>query len=102
MGGCGGKKKRQRAKEAATLGGKFDSIGQREEQQANLKLVTRLMGEIGPDGEKKVSSNDRLFLQDVRIKLNQSGSAAMFGWRQVEAMVRIHAEVVGARKPSIG
>lgn len=92
MGGCGGKKARERRKAGtSTLGGKFDSIGQAEEQKANHALVVRLLGDILPL-IYYVSSNDRLFLQDVRIKLNTFGPAATFGWRQVEAMVRVHAE----------
>lgn len=97
MGGSGGKRQRERQK-ASTVGGKFNSIGSAEEQRANKELVVKLMGEVGSDGERMVSSNDRLFLQDVRIKMNQMGNSAAFGWRQVEAMVRIHAEVMGKRK----
>jgi hypothetical protein len=94
MGGCGGKKAREKRKAGtSTVGGKFDSIGQVEEQQANHALVVRLLAEIIPLVHH-ASSNDRLFLQDVRIKLNQQGSNAQFGWRQVEAMVRVHAEVL--------
>jgi hypothetical protein len=96
MGGCGGKKQRERLKATATLGGKFNSIGSREEQQSNLALIVKLLGEIGSDGV--VSSNDRLFLDDVRIKLRQMGQNASFGWRQVEKMVAVHKAVVEGRR----
>ena len=98
MGGCGGKKAREKRKAGtSTLGGKFNSIGQAEEQKANHRLVVEKLGEV-LSLIKYVSSNDRLFLQDVRIKLNSFGSAATFGWRQVEAMVRIHAECLAKER----
>lgn len=99
MGGCGGKKQREKAKGkiAATIGGQYSSTGNLTDQQNNLALVTKLMGEIGQDGEKYAHPEDRIFLQDTRIKMNQFGSGATFGWRQVEAMVRVHKEVMDAR-----
>ena len=93
MGGCGGKKQREKRKAGTGPGGQFDSIGQKEQQQQNLALCTRLLGEIGSDGERLADSNDKLFLQDCRIKLNQFGANAMFGWRQVESMVRVHGYI---------
>jgi len=101
MGGCGGKKQRERAKAAAaTMDGKFNSVGDMSQQKDNLALVTKLLGEIGRDGMVLpcVSSNDRLFLADCRIKLNQQGARAVYGWRQVESMVRIHKAVVAYRE----
>ena len=101
MGGSAGKKARLRRKAGtSTVGGKFNSIGNQTEQQANHALVVRLLGEVLPMLQY-VSSNDRLFLQDVRIKLNVHGSAAQFGWRQVEAMVRVHAECLEADKERV-
>jgi hypothetical protein len=101
MGGCGGKKQREKAKAAATgtIDGNFNSIGNAQQQQNNLALVTKLMGEIGPDGSSLpcVDSNDRLFLNDCRIKMNQGGSTSVFGWRQVAGMVRIHKAVMEYR-----
>jgi hypothetical protein len=98
MGGCGGKKQRLKAK-TATIDGNFNSIGNVSEQKQNLALVTKLMGQIGSDGVHLpcVSDNDRLFLNDCRIKMNQSGSNAVFGWRQVEAIVRVHKAVIEYR-----
>ena len=93
MGGSAGNKARERRKAGtSTLGGKFSSIGTGEEQKANHRLVVEKMTEVLPM-IRHVSSDDLLFLQDVKIKLNSHGSAASFGWRQVEAMVRIHTEV---------
>ena len=90
MGGSAGKKARLKRKTGtSTLDGKFNSIGGKEEQQANHALMVGKLGEVIPL-LRFVTSDDRLFLQDVRIKLNQSGSNAVFGWRQIEAMVRIH------------
>ena len=100
MGGCGGKKRREKAK-AGTLDNNFNSIGTAQDQMQNLELVTRLMGEIGMDGERMVDSNSKLFLQDCRIKLNQKGTGAMFGWRQVEKMVALHKQVTEQRNAEI-
>lgn len=100
MGGAGGKKARHKARESetTTLGGKFLSVGSREEQASNLALVVKLMGEIGIDGERHVrDQNDLNFLSDCRIKLNQGGGYTTFGWRQVEVIVRIHKMVEEAR-----
>ena len=93
MGGCGGKKTREKRKAGtSTLGGKFSSIGSSEEQKANHRIIVEKLAEVIPL-IRHVSSDDRLFLQDCKIKLNSYGSAASFGWRQVEAMVRIHTAV---------
>jgi hypothetical protein len=75
-------------------GGKFDSIGNKSQQQENLALAVRLLGEIGADGKEMVPTNERLFLIDCMIKINQEGTRATFGWKQVEELVRIHAEVM--------
>lgn len=99
MGGCGGKKQRERQKAASTIGGKFDSTGKSADHKANCALVTAKVGEIlgmlqdAPHGHSWADTNDRLFMQDVRIKLNQYGSNAVFGWRQVEAVVALHGRV---------
>lgn len=84
----------------STLGGKFDSIGNVSDQTQNLALITRLLGEIGQDGYALpcVTPNDRIFICDCRIKLNQEGGRAVYGWRQVEKMVEIHRRVVDERK----
>jgi hypothetical protein len=73
--------------------GKFDSIGDKSQQAENLSLVVRLLGEIGQDGKEMVPPIERIFLTDCLIKINQMGGSAAFGWRQVEEVVRIHAEV---------
>lgn len=78
-----------------TLGGKFESIGSAEQQGDNLALVTKLMGEID---RAKVAEADRFFIEDVQSKLAGSPGIkrGMFGWRQVEAVVRIHKYVMEA------
>lgn len=94
MGGCGGKKQREKRKVGtSTLGGKFSSIGSGEEQRANHRLIVEKLAEVIPLVHH-VSSDDRLFLQDCKIKLNQLGAAATFGWRQVEAMMRIYTDAM--------
>jgi len=96
MGGSGGKRERQRR--VSTLGGKFQSIGSKEEQDSNRELVVRLMARIGPEGEKEVGTIDRIFLQDCKIKMNQFGQNVQFGWRQVENIVRIHDQIMAKRE----
>ena len=101
MGGSGGKRYRDRLKRTeATINGNFNSIGNASEQKQNLALVTRLLGEIGHDGyySAVVDSNERLFLTDCKIKLNQEGSRATYGWRQVEKLVAIHSRVMKHRE----
>ena len=94
MGGCGGKKTREKRKAGtSTLGGKFSSIGSSEEQKANHRIIVEKLAEVIPL-IRHVSSDDRLFLQDCKIKLNSYGSAASFGWRQVEAMMRIDTDAM--------
>lgn len=78
-------------KSTSTLGGKFNSIGTREEAEGNTALVRRLSASITPAQFTKLEAGDRVFLEDVRYKLRVgSGSKAQFGWRQVEAMVALH------------
>jgi hypothetical protein len=95
-----------KSRPATTIGGKFQSTGKAEEQRENRALVIRLMGEIGADGKATVAKNDQLFLEDCMVKLNRySGSSAglaVFGWRQVEKMVALHAEVMAAREVANG
>lgn len=79
-----------------TLGGKFQSTGRAEDQNANKALITRLIAEIGQDGFDMLPPEDRIFLQDTRDKLSDRASN-MYGWRQVEAVVRIHAVVIQMR-----
>lgn len=100
MGGSGGKRYRDRVKAAtATIDGNFNSIGDVSEQKQNLVLVTRLLGEIGQEGYAYpiVTSNERLFINDCRIKLNQEGGRSVYGWRQVASLVAIHQRVVAYR-----
>lgn len=76
------------------VGGKFHSTGTKGQMADNLALVTRLVGEIGSDGRALVEPKDLPFFDDTLYKLQRSGSAGgMFGWKQVEAMVRIHKYV---------
>jgi hypothetical protein len=84
-----------------TIGGKFDSTGAAADQQRNCQLVTTLMGEIGRDGADLVAIPDQYFLTDCRIKLNESGSKAVFGWRQVEKIVAIAAMVKEIRRQQV-
>lgn len=82
---------------ARVVGGKFHSTGVKEDVAANTALVCRLVGEIGVDGYELVAERDRPFIDDVRFKLQSGGSSAVFGWRQVEAVVRVHGEVEAKR-----
>lgn len=83
----------------STLGGKFTSLPDGKSQAENAALVVRLCGEIGVDGYATLDKYDKIFIDDVRIKLRTTrGQPAMFGWRQVEAMVRIHGKVMADRK----
>lgn len=95
MGGSGGQRARAKSK-SATLGGKFDSIGSASDQKANLALVTRLLSEVVGvyKWRLRVDQNDIYFIEDCKIKMNQAGSGAMFGWGQVQKMVAIHKKVV--------
>lgn len=79
-----------------TVGGKFNSIGGGPTQQENAALVVRLVGEIGAEGHATLNTEDRLFLDDTKFKLNQTGNK-MFGWRQVERIVIIHRNVMMER-----
>lgn len=80
------------------VGGKFHSTGTKAQMAENLALVTRLMGEIGVDGWPHVTAADRPFVEDTRFKLRgPAGGHKVFGWRQVEAMVRIAKYVKEAR-----
>ena len=95
MGGCGGKKSREKAKQqAATIDSNFNSTGDVNDQAANRELVVRLFAEVLPYVDL-LDSNDRLFLQDCRIKMNMYGSRVVFGWRQVAKIVAIHKWVKG-------
>lgn len=76
---------------------KFNSIGNRETQQATLALMTRLCGEVGIDGYKLLTPDEKAFIDDVRYKLNQHGSN-MFGVRQVARMKDIHTLVMARRE----
>lgn len=78
------------------IGGKFSSTGKVEDHNANRALVTRLVGEIGPDGANMLDVDSRIFLSDTRHKLSD-GTASMFGWRQVQEVVRLHALVIQMR-----
>lgn len=80
------------------VGGKFHSTGTKGQMAENLALVTRLMGEIGKDGLPLVLPKDRPFIDDTLFKL-RSGVAGsrVFGWKQVEAVVRVAAYVKEAR-----
>lgn len=80
------------------VGGKFHSTGTKAQMAENLALVTRLMGEIGADGMAHVKPKDKLFVDDTRYKLQGPfGGHRVFGWKQVEAMVRIAAYVKEVR-----
>lgn len=86
------------AKGGRCVGGKFASTGTKTQMAENLALVVRLMSEIGADGMQYVEAKDRLFVDDTRYKLRGgNGSQMVFGWRQVEAMVRIAKYVKEAR-----
>jgi hypothetical protein len=91
-----------RRKYTKTIGGKFNSIGDAKQQSENVALVTRLVGEIGiPAGRTDLTPDETAFLIDTRAKLN-SPVNRMFGWRQVEEIVRIHAKAVEGRKGASG
>lgn len=86
-------------KRVSVIGGKFNSTGDATAQRENRNLVTRLHGEImrAVDGRESVLNAildppDREFLRDTGTKLRGSGNV-MFGWRQVEAMVRVHGKI---------
>lgn len=87
----------RKAKPRATLGGKFNSTGTADDMERNLALVTRLVGQIGQDGEKMLTGPDATFFEDVRYKL-QGNERRMFGWRQVEALQRISQQVEAQRE----
>lgn len=71
--------------------GKFDSTGSVSEQQANLATVTRMLPALEAEVAKgRVVMPDRVFIEDCRVKLRQSGSRAVFGWKQVERVVTLH------------
>lgn len=82
-----------------TIGGKFNSIGDAEQVKANAELVTRLVREMDRWDLDMLEMPDLFFLDDTRRKLNQPGNK-MFGWRQVEAIVRIHKAVKEAHHGS--
>jgi len=93
MGGCGGKKRRERAKQvAATIDANFNSTGDVEDQGKNRELVLRLIPDIRPH-VTRLTFNDQQFIKDCLIKMNQMGSTVIFGWRQVQKMVAIHKGV---------
>lgn len=82
-----------------TVGGKYTSTGNKAQMAENLTLVTRLIGEIGVDGYPFVLDRDKPFIDDTRFKLRGASSQTkVFGFKQVEALVGIHAYVVKARE----
>lgn len=88
--GIGGGGNGNGGKSQRCVGGKFTSTGTKTQMAENLALVIRLMGEIGTDGMQHVEAKDKLFVDDTRLKLQGgNGSQMVFGWRQVEAIVRI-------------
>lgn len=85
-----------KGKAPRTIGGKFNSTGGANDQEQNRALIAKLIGEIGQDGYDLLPSDDKLLLTDTRGKLSDR-TASMFGWRQVEAIVRIHTFVMNTR-----
>lgn len=82
-------------------GGKFNSIGSAQDQEANAALVVRLLGEVGVDGYPLLTPDDKLFVDDVRLKVQAvhgTKQKVMFGWRQVEKMVEVAGKVKEARR----
>lgn len=97
------RQKKPAPKFTSTLGGKFTSLPDGKSQAENAALVVKLCGQIGVDGYELCDKYERIFLDDVRTKIRTThGQAPMFGWRQIEAMVKLHAKVVKAREAANG
>lgn len=75
-----------------TIGGKFQSTGNKLQQADNVALIVRLLAEMGiPHSDSDLHSilnrHEVEFIIDCRNKLSRTNP--MFGWRQVEEVVRI-------------
>jgi hypothetical protein len=84
--------KRLYDKPATGPGGKFDSIGSAQSQADNLALVTKLLPRV-KEGRRYLNPAEWAFIEDCMVKMNQHGSRAMFGWRQVEKVVELARRV---------
>lgn len=69
-------------------GGKFDSTGNEASRGANTALIVKLLPDV-ESGIRLLTPIEGDFIRDCRIKLNQMGGKATFGWRQVEKMVEL-------------
>ncbi len=85
------------AKVRRTIDGKFNSIGGATDQLANRTLAVKLVAKIGSDGERYLSQQERTFLADCRVKLNDPNTG-MFNWRQVQELVRMEQFVAIKRR----
>lgn len=94
-----GEKRPARApKPQSTLGGKFTSMGNSQSQGDVAALMVKMCSEIGTDGYLTLTKYDKIFIDDVRIKIRTThGQAPMFGYRQLEKMVAVHKAVMEAR-----
>lgn len=71
-----------------TIGGKFGSIGTSAEQQENVTLVRRLLeGIYTTPLHPRYTDPEQTFLMDCQAKLDSR--SPMFGWRQVQEVVRL-------------
>lgn len=94
MGGRGGQKQRKRT----GPGGKFDSTGTHEQARENAALVVRILPYLELNRES-IGVADQCLIDDCRMKLQQQGTNAMFGWRQVERLVELKRILAAGGKP---
>lgn len=75
---------------------KFHSLGTAKQQEADRALVCKLCGEIGVDGYELLDSRDRVFIDDIRYKLQTAHR--MFGTRQVKYIQEVVEKVREVRR----